>query len=60
MNRQFDELLQVRAILHGVSSIFRLMTQGDQEADPVDGLQLSTDAEQRINAMIETTQTGGA
>lgn len=60
MNKQLEELLQVRAMLHGVSSIFRLMTQGDQEADAVDGLQLATDAGQRINAMIETTQTGGA
>jgi hypothetical protein len=53
-----NELLQVRAELHGIRSMFRLLTMGETDVDAADGLQLAESAENRINRIIETTQGG--
>lgn len=50
-----DELLQARAEIHGIRSMFRLLAIGEQDVDTTDGLLLAESAENRINHIIETT-----
>lgn len=50
-----NELLAIRAILHGIRSMLRLLAMGEKDVDIVDGLLLAESAETRINQLIETT-----
>lgn len=55
MNDHVDELLLVRAEIHGLRSMLRLLVMGESDVDIVDGLLLAESAENRINTIIETT-----
>lgn len=54
MDKHVDELLQVRAAVHGIRAILKLIAAGDHEADPVDGVLLAEYAENTLNTIIET------
>lgn len=53
MKGEIDELLQVRAELHALRCMLRLLEQGETIVDPGDGLTLAESAENRINSIIE-------
>lgn len=53
MNKHVEDLLQVRAAVHGCRAILKQIAAGDHEACPVAGGGLAEYAENSLNAIIE-------
>jgi hypothetical protein len=48
-----DQLLAIRAQVHGVRMILEQLATGSSNADPIDGAALATQAEDNINSLLE-------